>query len=137
MCCHLITTQETLAARGTTEAWKTAVLYQLVHAVAILSLPERGNETTVKLWTAGVTIFSGSIYGERVPALGHSWSREIFAVGFELRSFATVESTTTPRFQASGSSDVSCISVRHMTLLRPVADGFEAPAQFHHASKRS
>jgi hypothetical protein len=56
-------TQATLESRGTLEAWKTAVLYQLVHAVAILALPERGNETTINLWTAGSVMFSGSIYG--------------------------------------------------------------------------
>ena len=56
--------QTTLESRGTLEAWRTAVLYQLVHAVATLALPERGNETTINLWTAGSVMFSGSIYGE-------------------------------------------------------------------------
>eukprot|EP00035_Acanthoeca_spectabilis_P019861 m.429984 g.429984 ORF g.429984 m.429984 type:complete len:112 (-) comp17102_c0_seq1:116-451(-) len=55
--------KETLAARGTTDSWKTAVLYQLVHAVALLALPENRAGTTVQLWTAGSILFSGSIYG--------------------------------------------------------------------------
>jgi hypothetical protein len=42
------------------------VLYQLVHAVALLALPETTSPLTVKLWTAGVPLFSGSIYGEDV-----------------------------------------------------------------------
>lgn len=60
---HIGNVQETLAARGTTDSWKTAVLYQLVHAVALLALPENRAGTTVQLWTAGSILFSGSIYG--------------------------------------------------------------------------
>jgi len=61
----------TLEVRGTTEAWKTGVFYQIVHSVALLTLAlsekskdRDGKYTTVaNLWTAGILLFSGSIYG--------------------------------------------------------------------------
>eukprot|EP00038_Savillea_parva_P009937 m.186794 g.186794 ORF g.186794 m.186794 type:complete len:115 (+) comp16875_c0_seq1:40-384(+) len=55
--------KDTLASRGTTEAWKTAVLYHLVHSVALIALPPSAGEWTATLWTAGIALFSGSIYG--------------------------------------------------------------------------
>jgi uncharacterized membrane protein YgdD (TMEM256/DUF423 family) len=39
------------------ELWKTAVFYQLVHAVAILAAP-----STAKLFGPGVLVFSGTLY---------------------------------------------------------------------------
>lgn len=57
-----------LEAHGTVETWKTAVLYQLVHAVALLALAgwrdaHAGPSGRVAaLWTAGVVLFSGSLY---------------------------------------------------------------------------
>lgn len=50
------------------ESWETAVLYHLLHAVALLSLAlferatGRGIALPAGLWTAGVVLFSGSIY---------------------------------------------------------------------------
>ena len=41
--------------------WHTAVLYQLIHAVAALFMATR-NPTVTYLWTAGVLLFSGSLY---------------------------------------------------------------------------
>ena len=71
---HLLKT--TLEARNSTASWKTAVNYQLLHAVAILALstastttttdnkdPPKNYSTTINLWTAGIVLFSGSIYG--------------------------------------------------------------------------
>jgi len=52
---NLLTTNNTLAI------WQTAVLYQLVHAVASLWAAER-NPTVVWLWAVGVLVFSGSLY---------------------------------------------------------------------------
>ena len=53
--------KDTLTAFNTTAIWQTAVLYQLVHAVAALWAAER-NPLVVWLWAAGVVIFSGSLY---------------------------------------------------------------------------
>ena len=56
--------KETLAANGTTEVWKTAALYHLVHALALLvlaTLPIASRWTGV-LFVAGIVIFSGSLY---------------------------------------------------------------------------
>jgi len=58
----------TLEAHGSVETWKTAVLYQLVHAVALLALAgwrdaHAGPSGRVAaLWTLGVALFSGSLY---------------------------------------------------------------------------
>jgi uncharacterized membrane protein YgdD (TMEM256/DUF423 family) len=62
--------KETLATTGGLENWKTAVLYQLVHAVALLALahrPEPGLRFIGWCWTLGVIGFSGSLY---ILALG-------------------------------------------------------------------
>ncbi|KAJ1671788.1 hypothetical protein EV182_007446, partial [Spiromyces aspiralis] len=46
------------------QMWGTAAHYQLVHAAALLGLGASGlhKPYTLYLWTAGVTMFSGSIY---------------------------------------------------------------------------
>ncbi len=53
-----------LVELGTLEIWKTASLYHLIHATALLAValaaPER--RWTVFLWLAGITVFSGSLY---------------------------------------------------------------------------
>lgn len=60
--------KDALAAHGGTETWKTAVLYQLVHAVALLALAgwrdaHGGPSGRVAwLWVAGTVLFSGSLY---------------------------------------------------------------------------
>ena len=61
----------TLARNNTTDSWKTAVSYQLIHALALLAVSTR--EVDVKSsvpwssiansWIAGTVLFSGSIYG--------------------------------------------------------------------------
>jgi uncharacterized membrane protein YgdD (TMEM256/DUF423 family) len=61
--------KKTLTERDTLGSWKTAVAYQLFHALAILCLntqenkPKTKYKTTIQLWTIGVCLFSGSIYG--------------------------------------------------------------------------
>ena len=52
--------KETLVANGTTTTWQTAVLYHLVHAVALVALP--GWTWVGRCWIAGVVLFSGSLY---------------------------------------------------------------------------
>lgn len=60
--------KETLTVRGSLATWQTAVLYQLVHAVALLALGSQASETyaggrwIARLWIAGVILFSGSLY---------------------------------------------------------------------------
>ena len=63
--------KDTLLARGTTDSWRTAVTYQLIHALALLAVSTRevDRQSTVKwdvvgyCWLAGTALFSGSIYG--------------------------------------------------------------------------
>jgi len=59
-----------LVAEGMLEAWKTAVLYHLVHSVALFFLAFRlggiqSLQSTIAAWTwlAGILLFSGSLYG--------------------------------------------------------------------------
>ena len=59
-----------LTADGMLEAWKTAALYHLVHAVALYFLsalksqsPDRPASIALWLWFAGIVLFSGSLYG--------------------------------------------------------------------------
>lgn len=57
-----------LVVAGTLETWRTAVLYQLVHAVALLGLAGWGAgwpqaQQTGRCWVAGALLFSGSLYG--------------------------------------------------------------------------
>jgi len=62
-----------LLQRGMIEAWQTAVQYQLIHAVALVGLagwlratPEGAARSRAAkaawCWTAGVILFSGSLY---------------------------------------------------------------------------
>lgn len=51
-----------LADAGNLEAWETAVLYQLVHAVALLAWHPRANWWQIIGWGGGIVLFSGSIY---------------------------------------------------------------------------
>jgi len=60
--------KEALLARETLAIWQTAVLYQLVHAVALLALAgfPAASATPAWIagcWTTGVVCFSGSLYG--------------------------------------------------------------------------
>jgi len=54
-----------LEAAGQMENWKTAVSYQLVHAVALLALAQWPQPAVRKIgacWIGGVVLFSGSVY---------------------------------------------------------------------------
>lgn len=65
----------TLEANGYLEVWKTAVFYQLIHAVGLLILAalarsgftSRFLSYTTGFWVAGIFCFSGSLY---ILALG-------------------------------------------------------------------
>ena len=55
----------TFDVTGGLENWKTAVLYQLIHAVALLALANRAEPVARRVgfwWTLGVILFSGSLY---------------------------------------------------------------------------
>ncbi len=59
--------KDTLTARGSLPIWQTAVLYHLVHAVALFALPGwtmAGARAPwiARCWTAGIIFFSGSLY---------------------------------------------------------------------------
>ena len=59
--------EERLAAAGQAEAWRTAVLYQALHALALIALglmPARlGPRPAGWLFLIGSALFSGSLYG--------------------------------------------------------------------------
>lgn len=45
------------------ESYKVAVLYHLIHTLALLALASTDyKRVTVNLWTTGILLFSGSIY---------------------------------------------------------------------------
>lgn len=50
-----------LSENGTLAIWQTAVLYHLAHAVATLVVARR-QPLIPYVWTAGVVLFSGSLY---------------------------------------------------------------------------
>jgi len=54
----------TLQTSGMLDVWNKAVLYHLVHAVALvaLALYGAGNRATYFLLAAGILLFSGSLY---------------------------------------------------------------------------
>jgi uncharacterized membrane protein YgdD (TMEM256/DUF423 family) len=63
---------ERLAAAGHLDTWKTAVQYQLLHAVGLLALaaltqggssrPRRTLVCAAYCWSGGIVLFSGSLY---------------------------------------------------------------------------
>lgn len=55
----------TLEAAGQLENWKTAVFYQIVHAVGLVALASHPPSTLKQVawcWIAGTVCFSGSLY---------------------------------------------------------------------------
>ncbi|MBA3961861.1 MAG: DUF423 domain-containing protein [Chthoniobacterales bacterium] len=54
----------TLAANGLTDVWNKAVLYQFVHALALLLLATLPGANRIAAWLfiSGIIIFSGSLY---------------------------------------------------------------------------
>ncbi|HVU23973.1 MAG TPA: DUF423 domain-containing protein [Opitutus sp.] len=64
--------RDSLLERGMANAWETAVRYHLLHAIALLALGAWQKQTadgdkvlgwTARLWTIGVALFAGSLYG--------------------------------------------------------------------------
>jgi len=56
--------KERLLALGTLATWETAVLYHLIHAVALLAFAalKLASPWTGWCWVIGVAIFSGTLY---------------------------------------------------------------------------
>lgn len=61
--------KERLLASGRLDAWETATLYHLLHAIALLGLAALAKsnllpytQTIARIWFCGVILFSGSIY---------------------------------------------------------------------------
>lgn len=80
--------KETLLSRGTLSTWNTAVLYNLVHAPALLAtgLYLTGNRAAATwlsrasaCWATGVVMFSGSLYWLSLG--GPRWLGPITPVG--------------------------------------------------------
>ena len=58
---------DALVAAGTVDPWRTAVQYHLIHAVALVALAgwpadAPGTRWVGRCWTAGIVLFSGSLY---------------------------------------------------------------------------
>ena len=79
-----------LVAQGRVEVWQTAVLYHLIHALALLAvalelrretapLPTRRLSRASDLFAAGVALFSGSLYALALGA--PSWLGPITPLG--------------------------------------------------------
>ncbi|HXU83583.1 MAG TPA: DUF423 domain-containing protein [Polyangia bacterium] len=69
---------------GDLEIWRTAALYHLVHAVAMLAVALaasrfRGGRVVCVLWTVGILLFSGSLY--LLAATGLRWLGAITPFG--------------------------------------------------------
>ena len=70
--------KDLLSTNGTMAIWQTAVLYQLVHAVASLWAAER-RPLVARFWAAGVVLFSGSLYALALTNI--KWLGAITPVG--------------------------------------------------------
>ena len=77
------TLKETLQAGGMLDAWNKAVLYHLVHAVALvaLTLHGSGNRTAYGLLAAGILFFSGSLYAMALLPHLRGWFGPITPLG--------------------------------------------------------
>jgi uncharacterized membrane protein YgdD (TMEM256/DUF423 family) len=73
----------TLQANGMVDAWNKAVLYHLVHAVALvaLALHGTGNRTAWLLLGAGILFFSGSLYAMALIPHPRGWLGAITPIG--------------------------------------------------------
>ena len=78
---------DTLAERGYTAVWETAVLYHLAHAVAALTaaagtgglVSARAARAAAVLWLLGILLFSGSLYA--IALGGPRWLGPVTPLG--------------------------------------------------------
>jgi uncharacterized membrane protein YgdD (TMEM256/DUF423 family) len=98
----------TLVAHGRSDAWSTACLYHLIHAVALLALSaspggngssaaDRPTRWVAVLWAGGILAFSGSLYALALG--GPRWFGPITPVGgvLFLAGWALVAFRSRPR----------------------------------------
>jgi len=77
--------KDRLAENGYTSTWETAVLYHLLHAVALFALSRtpveswHQNSRLAGFWGVGVVLFSGSLYA--IALGGPRWLGPITPVG--------------------------------------------------------
>lgn len=73
--------KDLLARHNMTDVWKTAVLYQLIHAVVLLFLASRTtlNLATYNCFLIGIILFSGSLY--LLATTGAKWLGPITPIG--------------------------------------------------------
>jgi len=73
----------TLQSSGMLEVWNKAVLYHLVHAVALvaLALHGAGNRVAYFLIAAGILFFSGSLYAMALIPQLRDWLGAITPIG--------------------------------------------------------
>ncbi|GAB4171817.1 MAG: DUF423 domain-containing protein [Terrimicrobiaceae bacterium] len=89
-----------LEQHGMSAVWQTAVLYHLVHAVAVLSAGA-WRPWAARLWAAGILIFSGSLYILAVS--GVRWLGAITPIGGVLLLAGWIALVLPPRlFSRSG-----------------------------------
>ena len=70
-----------LETHNAREIWSTAVLYHLVHSVALLWAAESAvcRRGIILCWTSGIVVFSGSLY--LLALTGISWLGAVTPVG--------------------------------------------------------
>jgi uncharacterized membrane protein YgdD (TMEM256/DUF423 family) len=73
--------KDSLEAAGHLETWKTAVFYNLVHTVAVVSFLafRSGSRASAYLWLAGIVLFSGSLHALALG--GPRWLGPVTPVG--------------------------------------------------------
>jgi len=67
--------KKTLADLGSTATWETAVLYHLIHAVALLGFAalKLASPVTGWCWLIGILCFSGSLYVMALTGIKWLW----------------------------------------------------------------
>ena len=73
--------EKTLVANGTDDTWSTAVLYHLIHGIAlvVLAVQPASLRLASGLFTAGIVLFSGSLYVYALTKIG--WLVAVTPVG--------------------------------------------------------
>ncbi len=77
--------KSTLLEAGTTDTYRTAVLYHFIHAIALMIVamsPFHSTQTAIRLcyiFVAGMVCFSGSLY--LLSTLGWSWLGPVTPLG--------------------------------------------------------
>jgi len=72
--------KDVLAVRGSTETWKTAVDYQMWHALALILAGMPGGRTRAAwFFGVGILLFSGSLYGLALG--GPAWLGPVTPLG--------------------------------------------------------